>query len=311
MGKAHCFPPDTVHYKWDNSLEPALRIKPGDAVVYELREVSDGQITPSSTPEDLSKMDWDRVYPLAGPTYIEGAEPGDVLEVEVLDIHAKGWGWTAIIPGFGLLEEEFKEPCLKIWDLSLGDRAPFREGIIVPLDPFCGTMGVVPPEEGESTVMPPGRHGGNMDMRHLTKGCRLLLPVWVEGALFSLGDPHAAQGDGEVCVTGIEAPMYTSLRFKLRKGVRLQDPQLITQGSLTAKYDEEGYHVTMGIDPSLMEASKKALRHMIDHLSKNYGLSREDAYMLSSVVVDLKITEIVDKPNWIVSAYLPLKIFKK
>ena len=308
--KTYYFPEEKVNYKWDNRLKPVIKIFPGDTVVYTLREVSDGQISPQSTADDLATLDWNRIYPLSGPIYVEGAEKGDVLEAEILDIHSLGWGWTAIIPEFGLLTEEFKEPQLKIWDLSPGDYTCFREDIKIPLDPFCGTMGVAPLRDGEQPVMPPGEHGGNMDIKHLTKGCKLFLPVWIKGALFSLGDPHAAQGDGEVCVTGIESPMYVSIRFGLRKKVGLQAPQFKIPKPITEKYDEKGYYVTTGISSNLMEASKSALRNMIDYLSKTYGLSREEAYMLSSIVVDLKISEIVDKPNWVISAYLPLNIFE-
>lgn len=306
----HIFPRDRIHFKWDNRIEPVIRISPGDAVVYELREVTDGQITPTSTREVLSEVDWERVYPLSGPVYVEGAEAGDALEVEILDIHPRGWGWSAIFPGFGLLEDEFKEPKIKIWDLSPGDHTYFRDDIKIPLDPFCGTMGVAPPEAGQWEVMPPGRHGGNMDIRHLTKGAKLILPVWVEGALFSVGDPHAAQGDGEVCVTGIEAPMDLSLRFQLRKDAGIDAPQFVTPGPLTSKYDGAGYHATLGIGPSLMEASRDAVRRMVDHISGRWGMERWEAYILCSVVVDLKISEIVDKPNWIVTAYLPRGIFE-
>lgn len=306
----HIFPRDEVHYKWDNSIEPVIRISPGDTVVYELKEVTDDQITPTSTYEVLNNVDWDRVYPLSGPVYVEGSEGGDALEVEILDIHTKGWGWSAIFPGFGLLEDEFKEPKLRIWDLSNGVYTSFRDDIKIPLDPFCGTMGVAPPEAGLREVMPPGIHGGNMDIRHLTKGAKLILPIWMEGALFSVGDPHAAQGDGEVCVTGIEAPMDVSLRFQLRKNAEIDAPQFITPGPLTRKYDGEGYHATMGIGSSLMEASRDAVRRMVDHISERWGIERWEAYILCSVVVDLKISEIVDKPNWIVTAYLPLGIFE-
>jgi len=171
-------------------------------------------------------------------------------------------------------------------------------------------MGVAPSETGEREVMPPGSHGGNLDIRHLTKGTRLLLPVWEEGALFSTGDPHAAQGDGEVCVTGIEAPMNVSLRFHLRKGVGIDAPQFVTQGPLTKKYDTDGYHATLGIGPDLLEASKDAVRRMVDYISKRWRMERWEAYILSSITVDLKICEIVDRPNWIIGAYLPLSIFK-
>jgi len=305
----HIFP-NIVHYKWDNSLDPVISISSGDTVYYELREVSDGQISTTSTYESLNKMDWNRVYPLSGPIYIDGADEGDALEVEVLDIHTRGWGWSAIIPGFGLLPDEFREPKLKIWDLSYGDHAYYRDDIKIPLDPFCGTMGVAPSEAGVREVMPPGIHGGNMDIRHLTRGVKLVLPIWVEGGLFSVGDPHAAQGDGEVCVTGIEAPIDVSLRFQVRKHMEIDAPCFITPGPLTDKYDAKGYHATVGIASDLLEASRDAVRRMVDYLAMNWGLERREAYILCSIVVDLKISEIVDKPNWIVAAYLPLGIFQ-
>jgi acetamidase/formamidase len=309
MGREHFLPAEKVHFVWNNALPPALEIDPGDVVVYDLRDVTDNQITPASTADALTTLDWSRIYPLGGPVFVKGAKPGDVLEVEILDLHPKGWGWTGIIPGFGLLEEEFNKPYLRIWDLSPGDHTFLREDIRIPLDPFCGTMGVAPEEKGEFPVMPPGKFGGNMDIRHLTKGATLLLPVQVEGALFSCGDCHAAQGDGEVCVTGIEAPMHVALRFRVRKDRSIPEPQFLTPGPLTSKYDGKGYYATTGISPDLLEASRKAVRHMIDHLVHTYHLTPEDAYVLCSVAVDLKISEVVDKPNWIVSAYLPLSIF--
>ncbi|MDR5693656.1 MAG: acetamidase/formamidase family protein [Armatimonadota bacterium] len=309
MGHEYFLPPEKVHFVWNNALPPALEIESGDVVVYDLRDVTDNQITPASTADALTSLDWSRIYPLGGPVFVKGAKPGDVLEVEILDLHPKGWGWTGIIPGFGLLEEEFNKPYLRIWDLSAGDHTLLREDICIPLDPFCGTMGVAPGEKGEFPVMPPGRFGGNMDIRHLTRGTTLLLPVQVEGALFSCGDCHAAQGDGEVCVTGIEAPMHVALRFRVRKDRSIPEPQFFTAGPLTSKYDGKGYYATTGISPDLMEASRKAVRHMIEHLVRTYNLTPEDAYVLCSVVVDLKISEVVDKPNWIVTAYLPLGIF--
>jgi len=250
-----------------------------------------------------------RVYPLAGPVAVAGARPGDALEIEMLELVAGSWGWSGINPGFGLLPEEASEPYLHVWDLSAGTTTDLRPGIRIPLDPFCGTIGVAPEVPGSHPVMPPGRFGGNMDIRHLTRGATLLLPVRVEGALFSCGDPHAAQGDGEVCVSAIETPMRARLRFRLRKGLSIPAPQFTVPGPLTPKYDRRGYYVTTGIAPDLMEAARAATRAMLDHLVQSYGLRRQEAYILSSVAVDLKISEVVDAPNWIVSAYLPLALF--
>jgi len=210
----------------------------------------------------------------------------------------------------GLLPDTFSLPYLRIWDLTSSTHAELRRDIRIPLDPFCGTMGVASDEAGSFPVMPPGKFGGNMDIRHLTVGAMLLLPVWVDGALFSCGDAHAVQGDGEVCISAIEAPMRARLRFGVRKGLHLPSPQFITAGPLTSKHDAKGYYATTGIAPDLMAGAQAAVRAMIDHLVRTYGLSREDAYVLCSVAVDLKISEVVDKPNWIVSAYLPMSIFR-
>ncbi len=310
MSREHVLPAGRVHHRWDHTIPPALEVEPGDTVVYDLQEVSGGQITPASTPADLTRMDMNRTYPLAGPVFVKGARPGDALEVEILDLRPGSWGWTSIAPGMGLLPDAFSLPYLRIWDLTSGTHAELRADIRIALDPFCGTMGVAPDEAGSFPVMPPGKFGGNMDIRHLTVGATLLLPVWVDGALFSCGDAHAVQGDGEVCISAVEAPMRARLRFGVRKGLRLPSPQFMTPGPLTSKHDAKGYYATTGIAPDLMVGAQAAVRAMIDHLVRTYRLSREDAYVLCSVTVDLKISEVVDKPNWIVSAYLPMSIFR-
>ncbi|BDG60580.1 acetamidase/formamidase family protein [Caldinitratiruptor microaerophilus] len=311
MARTHYFPSDKVHFTWDVGHEPVLAIDSGDTVIVETRDVSDNQITPSSDASVITTLNWDRVYPLAGPIHVNGAEPGDTLAVEILDIHTRGWGWTAIIPGFGLLAEDFKEPYLRIFDLSQGDVTYLREDIAIPIEPFFGTMGVCPAGARAQPVMPPGTFGGNMDTRQLTRGATLYLPVQVPGALFSCGDAHAAQGDGEVCVTGIEAPMYAALRFTLHKGRRIPSPQFVTGGPLTPRVNHAGWYGTTGVGPDLMQAAKDAVRSMVVHLTETYGLSAEDAYVLSSLVVDLKISEIVDAGQYIVSALLPLAIFRQ
>jgi acetamidase/formamidase len=208
-----------------------------------------------------------------------------------------------------LLHEDFTEPYLKIFDLSPGDYTLFKDDIAIPIEPFFGTMGVTPVGPEKPVIMPPGPFGGNMDTRHLTRGSRLFLPVQVPGALFSVGDAHAAQGDGEVCVTGIECPMYAALRFDLHKGRSLPAPQFMTEGPLTPGVDRGGWYVTMGVNPDLMHAAKDSLRAMVDYISTTYHLEPVEAYVLASLAVDLKISEIVDQPNWIVSSYLPLAIF--
>src|SRR3954453_17362298 len=203
MPRTHYFPTDQVHFTWDAGNEPVLSVADGDTVVFETRDVSDNQIGPDSDTSVIAGLDWDRVYTLAGPVYVEGAEPGDTPPVGLLDIPTKRGGWTAILPGLGLLADDFTEPYLRIFDCSLGDRTHFREDIVMPLEPFFGTMGVSPGAASGQAVMPPGNFGGNVDTRQLIAGTTLYLPVHEKGALFSCGDAHGCQGDGEICVTGL------------------------------------------------------------------------------------------------------------
>lgn len=305
------FPEKILHYEWDNKLEPVLSINPGDTVVYDFCVGGEMQIHPNSTLEDLVKFDLGKAWPLSGPIYINGAQSGDVLEIEILDLHTKGWGWTGVFPGLGLLPDEFNQFYLRVFDFSNGGYIEFNDSIRVPVEPFLGVMGVAPAQPGSVSCAAPSVYGGNIDIKHLTKGSRLFLPVQVPGALFSAGDGHAAQGDGELCLTAVESPLYGALRFQLHKNKKIAGPQFITlPGSLTKLYESEGYFVTTGISTDLLECAKNATRAMIDYLEAEHGLPRYEAYILCSIAVDLKISEIVDG-NLIVSAYLPLSIFKK
>jgi acetamidase/formamidase len=227
----------------------------------------------------------------------------------VLDLHTEGWGWTAILPGLGLLPDDFPDPYLRIFDLSDGDLIHFREDIKIPIEPFMGTMGVCPAGASAQPVMPPGPFGGNMDTRQLTRGTTLFLPVQVGGALFSCGDAHAAQGDGEVCVTGLESPMYGALRFTLHKDRPIPAPQYLTGGPLAPRVAHGPWYGTTGVGPDLFVGAQEAVRAMVDHLAGERGLSPEEAYLLCSLCVDLRISEIVDAGQYVVSALLPLAIF--
>ena len=306
--KTHFLPADDVHFKWDVDNDPTLIVDSGDTVVLWTRDVTDNQLGPESDSAALDKVDWSRVYPLTGPIAITGAQPGNTLKVEVLDVHTQGWGWAAVIPGSGLLPDDFPNSYLRVFDLSGGDVALFRKDIAIPIEPYFGTMGCCPAEARERDVMPPGTFGGNMDIRQLVAGSTLYLPIEVEGALFSCGDAHAAQGDGEVCVTGIEAPMFASLRFTLEQR-SIPSPQFSTPAPLTPRVNSAPFYGTTGIGPDLYVAAQDAVRSMINHLGDRYDLSREDAYVLSSLVVDLKISEVVDAGQYIVSALLPEAIF--
>jgi acetamidase/formamidase len=295
------------HYGWDNRLAPAVRIAPGESLEFEVVDASGGQLSQGSTAAEVARLDFARINPVSGPVYVDGAEPGDILKVTVLSFAPSGWGWTANIPGFGLLAEEFKDPALHLWRYDPRAPAPaaFGAWARVPLKPFAGTIGVAPAEPGSHSIVPPRRVGGNMDLRDIAGGSELHLPVEVTGALFSVGDTHAAQGDGEVCGTALESPMRVALRFDLVKRTPLAFPRLITPGPVTRHLDERGYQVTTGIGPDLMEAARAAVRSAVDWLTRERGMPAIEAYLLCSVCGDLRISEIVDVPNWTVSFYFP------
>ena len=298
------------HAFWDNAHPPRLRIQPGDTVVFETLEASANQVTPASTHEVLMALDFGLIHPLTGPVYVEGAEPGDALVVEILRLQHKGWGWNGVIPNFALLADDFQQPYLHHYRLGRG-YCEFRDDIRIPFEPFCGVMGVAPEEAGRLSTIPPRRNGGNIDIRHLTPGAVVRFPVLAPGALFSCGDCHSAQGDGEVNGTGIETPMTVTLRFGLEKGANLPELRFVTPpGKKLTVTDEAGYYVATAHGPDLFRNSQQAIRYVIDYLAAEHGMTREQAYCLCGAAVDLKISEIVDAPNWIVSAYLPLSIFR-
>ena len=295
------------HIGWDNAYAPVLTAAPGQTVTIETVDSSGGQLSPASTVADIARLDFGKVNPVTGPVYIDGAKPGDALLVTLDGYRPSGWGWTANIPGFGLLADQFEAPALHLWSYDPASLAPALYGEYgrVPLKPFAGTLGVAPAEPGPHSIVPPRRVGGNMDIRDLAAGSVLTLPVEVEGALFSLGDTHAAQGDGEVCGTAIESPMDVTVTFDLLKGEAPAFPRFSTPGPVTRHLDGKGYDVTTGVGPDLMTGARDAVAGMIDLLTARHGMAPEEAYMLCSVCADLRISEIVDQPNWIVSFYFP------
>ena len=295
------------HSGWNNANAPVLRIAPGETIAFHPLDSSGGQITAASTAADLARLDFGKINPVTGPVFIDGAEPGDAIKVTLLDFTPSGWGWTANIPGFGLLADQFTDPRLHIWSYDPVGMAPalYGPGGRVPLKPFCGTIGLAPAEPGQQSIVPPRRVGGNMDIRDLSAGTELYLPVEVKGGLFSVGDTHAAQGDGEVCGTAIESPCAIAAKFELVKGANLAFPRFTTPGPVTRHLDAKGYEATTGIGPDLMAAARAAVSGMIDLLAKRHNMNAADAYMLCSVCGDLRISEIVDMPNWVVSFYFP------
>lgn len=305
------------HFGWDNAFVPAERVEPGSTILFQCSDSSAGQLSPSSSVADVITLDFGKINPTSGPIYVEGAQPGDALRVTIESFipqprAGRGFGWTANIPGFGLLADQFLDPALHIWSYDAGQMAPALFGTLamVPLKPFAGTIGNAPAAPGLHSVVPPRRVGGNLDIRDLTAGVILYLPVEVEGALFSVGDTHAAQGDGEVCGTAIESPMDVVLTLDLVKGANLKTPRFTTPGPVTRHLDAKGYEVTTGIGPDLMQAARDAVSHMIDFLCATRGMAAVDAYMLCSTCGDLRISEIVDMPNWVVSFYFPRVVFE-
>lgn len=313
MANTHKLDDSVLHYAWDNSVSARLVIESGDTVIFDTRDAVDHYYTPDSTADDVKRKGPLTGHPLTGPVFIRDAQPGDTLMVEVKDVQSsKGFGWTAIRPGRGLLPEaEFSEHFLQIWELQETGFAHMRQrsDIAIPIAAFPGIMGTALDIKGEHSTIPPRKNGGNMDIKHLCKGSTLYLPVWVEGGLFSVGDAHAAQGDGEVCITAIEMSAVVTLKFELRKNAAIEEPRLRCHSPLHASCDSGTWFATTAQGSDLYECSQRAIRYMIQHLVDERGLSREEAYVLSSVCVDLKINEIVDAPNWMVSAFLPEQVF--
>jgi acetamidase/formamidase len=300
------------HFGWDHAIPPVLTVAPGTTIEFECIDASGGQVSATSTLKDVAGLDFAKVNPVTGPVFVEGARPGDALKVTIHEFKPSGFGWTANIPGFGLLADQFTDPALHIWSYDKSGKAPaaFSPQGRVPLKPFAGTIGVALADPGVHSVVPPRRVGGNLDIRDLSAGTVLYLPVEVAGAIFSVGDTHAAQGDGEICGTAIESPMNAVLSFDLEKNANLKTPRFTTAGPVTSHFDVKGYEATTGVGPDLMQAARGAVMNMIDLLSRRHALNPIDAYMLCSVCGDLRISEIVDQPNWVVSFYFPRAVLE-
>jgi acetamidase/formamidase len=266
-------------------------------------DASGGQVKPGASVEDFLAIDRNKIHALTGPIFIEGAEPGDVLEIQVLQVEHRGWGWTSVIPGLGFLKDRFREPYLFHWALdpeisrSLGSA-------IVPLRPFCGVMGVAPGEDGEFRTRPPGPFGGNMDVRELCTGATLYLPVLNSGALFSAGDAHAAQGDGEVCINGIECPAEVSLRFRVHRHQPLSGPLLESAESRSPDAPADAW-IVVESDTDAIHAARRATERMIDLLIARWSFTPIQAYLLCSVAMKLRINQVVNEPMITVSAAMP------
>ena len=353
--------PHTGHNRWHPDIAPLIEVEPGEEVVLETRDASDCQIKPGMTVADLTNLDAKVAHPLTGPVYIKGARPGDLLEIEYLDILPQPCGWTRNRPGAGFLRDLFTEPYLAHWDIQDGwATSPQIPGVRIPNGSFMGTAGIAPSraqleawsrreaalvarggiaflpdpqdavpsrgpiaEEGLRTL-PPRENCGNVDAKQLTKGSRLLIPVNVEGALYSAGDGHFAQGDSECCITAIEMGATAVVRFRLHAGEaarhHIRWPRFAHPGYFAAPEwaAPRNFIATMGMPiredgtqegEDLTLAARNALINMIELLQER-GWSREQAYIICSVAVDLRISNVVDLPNVTVSAFLPEDIFQ-
>jgi formamidase len=353
--------PTKGHNRWHPDVSPALEVEPLEEVILETRDSSDGQIRPGKVAADLLQMDPRVVHPLTGPVYIKGARPGDLLEIEYLEIVAERHGWTRFVPGFGFLNDLFADPYLVHWDLQDGwATSTGLPGVRIPSSTFMGTAGVapshdqllswtrreaeladrggvvfqpdarsaVPPVEPIAShglrTIPPRENGGNADIKQITEGSRLLIPVNVEGALYSVGDAHFAQGDCECCGTAIEMGSTCTVRFRIHAGEakrhNIRWPRFAHSGYFCAPEwaVPRNFIATMGMpvrDDGTNEggnvtlAARNAVINMIDLLHER-GWTREQAYIICSVAVDLKVGNVVDVPNVVVSAVLPEAIFQ-
>ena len=356
--------PETGHNRWHEAIEPVLEVEPGETVVYETRDAFDGQIHPGSSAQDVAGADLGPVHPLTGPVFVKGAEPGDLLEAELLEIEPDpwdSWGYTLQAPGFGFLRDDFPDPHIVHWQLHGKDYAESEQlpGVRIPCHPFLGTFGLAPsaelrtaatkreaaladrgglalPPDAEGAVpaggsvaseglrtVPPRETAGNTDIKQTTPGVTMLLPVYAEGALVSTGDVHYAQGDCEACGTAIEMRSRARLRFNLRKGEAkergIRDLQFFRDDYFASPElaAPRRFYATTGIcvsregkneseDATL--AARNALLNMIDYLGTR-GFDPQEAYALCSCAVDLRISQTVDVPNFLVTALLPLDIF--
>lgn len=291
-----------THNKFSRTIEPVLTVNSGAVIEFFTEEATDGQLSSSSTADDLSRVSFDPIHPLTGPVFVQDAEPGDILAVTLHKIEIGDWGWTAIFPGFGFLAEDFKEPYLKTYTFNTDDKkVKFNDQIQVPVRPFAGVLGVAPDTDSLLSTIPPRANGGNMDDPNMTEGTTVYLPVFVKGALFSIGDAHVTQGLGEVCGSAIEAPMRFIVELNLVKGKRrISEPQ----------YETDEYYATTGFDSTIDGATKKAVRYMIDYLVEVHRMSRNDAYALCSLAGNLHIAEVVDVPHMLVSMHISKALFK-
>jgi acetamidase/formamidase len=299
-----CLTCSALHPHWDRCEPPRLIVRPGEIFALASPDAANGILGIHSTSEDIANIDFRELDPLCGPVFVEGAEPGDILKVDILQLELGSWGWTGLLPGFGLLHEDFKQPYLRTFDLGAGWID--LHGRRFDLCPMMGVLGTAPSQDGQFASIAPTHAGGNIDVRYLCAGASLYLPVFNEGALLSGGDGHALQGEGEISGAAIEAPMIATLKVGLIKQRSIPAPFLDMS---TSAYKETEYRTFLGIGPDLMQAAKDATRFAVDALSDSLRVAPYEAYALFGMIAELRIHEIVDQPNWVVGCMLPRRMF--
>ncbi|HHV46121.1 MAG TPA: acetamidase/formamidase family protein [Tissierellia bacterium] len=283
-----------VIYSFTYDMEPVETVSPGEVFKVETNDCFYQQIERED--QIITEIDYDRINPATGPIYVEGAEPGDILKIKILDIAVAGKGVSGTVPNEGALGDQVTRPTIRI--INIEDGYAVLEGIKVPIEPMIGVIGVAPKEEdGKLPTEMPWKHGGNMDTKDIKKGSTLYLPVYQKGALLALGDCHAAMGDGEICFTGLEIPAVVTLEVDLIKGKTIEWPLVET--------DE--YTAVIASGNTLDEALYLAASEAVKHLKNGLNLTWEDAYILAGLAVDMKISQVVD-PKKTVRAAIPKQI---
>jgi len=310
MAHSHKLDDSILTHRWNNAHSPRLTISSGDTVTCRCADSSGYQVQPTWTAADFKRsFDPLKIHALTGPIAVDGAEPGDVLEIKIQAYAHRGWAWTSLIPGLGLLAEDFPDNHLFIWRLE-ETRTRSLPGVTLDLHPFAGIIGVQRAETGEFRTRVPGFFGGNMDVRHLTAGTTLYLPIFTPGGNLLVGDCHAAQGDGEVCINGMEAPMDVTLTLAVQKRRSLAGPYAVTPNPLLPpRYTTKPWHLFIESDENPREAAKRVVRRAIQFLVERLCLTPSLAYTLCSVVLDLRISQLVNVPTTTITGYLPEAIF--
>lgn len=302
----HVLTAEPTHSVWNRALPPRLCIDSGDSIDFQCVDASGAQVQPGMTTQEFLAIDRTRIHALTGPVWINGAEPGDVLQIDIVSTRHHGWGWSSTIEGLGFLKDQFRDTYLFHWQLD-GDLTRSLSPAVVPLRPFLGVMGVARADDGEFRTRPPGPFGGNLDVRELSAGSRLYLPVFNPGALFSCGDGHAAQGDGEVCINGIECPLDSTLRFQLHKQQPLTGPLIESSEAITHDSSADAW-VVVETGTDLAAAARAATSRMIELLVSRWGFTPVHAYILCSVALKLRLSQVVNEPVHTISAAVSKQI---